>query len=346
MTQTPAGPQPATTLDEMRKILAQLPGPDLEAGSATAARQADLIVPPKRLGRLAELAQWIAGWQGRHPPDIRRPRLAIFAATHGIDAHSGQSGQSLTGLRARLQAIHAGGSPINQVCELADADLRLYELDIENPTADFLQGAAMDEPACANAMAYGMMAPEPGIDLLALGRLSPGGDLSASALCASILGGSAGQWHPATAALPAGLLDRINLAVDGHRANSGDPFDALCRFGGFEMAAIIGAIIGARIGGVPVLLDDFPASLSAAVLWAFDPRSIDHCLFAHLAPGGPHAQLLARLGRVPLLDLGISESGGIGATTAVGLMKTAVQCHNSVISLKELGMVVNGGDSR
>ena len=52
-----------------------------------------------------------------------------------------------------------------------DADLRVYELDLDQPTADFTQGPAMSEAARANAMAYGMMAAEPGIDLLCLGEM-------------------------------------------------------------------------------------------------------------------------------------------------------------------------------
>ena len=63
---------PAATLAEMRALMADLPGPDLEAGTAAAAREAQLTKPAGALGRLEEIAQWLATWQGRHPAD-RRP---------------------------------------------------------------------------------------------------------------------------------------------------------------------------------------------------------------------------------------------------------------------------------
>src|SRR2546427_6621011 len=75
--------EPAASLDEIRTLLAHLPGPDLEAGTAAAAREAQLTKPAGALGRLEEIAAWLATWQGKHPPGLRHPRTAGFAAHHG-----------------------------------------------------------------------------------------------------------------------------------------------------------------------------------------------------------------------------------------------------------------------
>jgi len=66
-------PEPAATLDEIRALMAHLPGPDLEAGTAAAERERQLTKPAGALGRLEELAAWLATWQGRHPPTLDRP---------------------------------------------------------------------------------------------------------------------------------------------------------------------------------------------------------------------------------------------------------------------------------
>ena len=77
---------PAATLAEMRALLRDLPGPDLEAGTAAALREAQLTKPAGALGRLEEIALWLATWQGRHPPTALHPRTAVFAGNHGVAA--------------------------------------------------------------------------------------------------------------------------------------------------------------------------------------------------------------------------------------------------------------------
>ena len=72
--------QPPTTLDDMRAILNAFPGPDFEAATAAAQREAQLTKPAGALGRLEEITGWMATWQGKHPPTCTHPRTAVFAA--------------------------------------------------------------------------------------------------------------------------------------------------------------------------------------------------------------------------------------------------------------------------
>ncbi len=155
---------PVATLDEMRTLLRELPGPDLEAGTAAAAREAQLTKPAGALGRLEELTAWLATWQGKHPPMLRHPRTAVFAANHGVAAR-GVSAYPAAVTAQMVQNFVAGGAAVNQLCQIIDADLRVYEMTLDQPTADFVEAPAMNEEECARAMAYGMMAVEPGIDV-------------------------------------------------------------------------------------------------------------------------------------------------------------------------------------
>ena len=65
----------------MRRILRDLPGPDLEAQTEVVRRQAELTKPPGSLGRLEEIAEWLAAWQGRAQPAHRA------AADRGVRRH-------------------------------------------------------------------------------------------------------------------------------------------------------------------------------------------------------------------------------------------------------------------
>ena len=157
--------RPIATLDEVRAVLAEFPSADLDAASRTATREAVLTKPPGALGRLEEITSWLASWQGRHPPSIERPRACVFAGNHGVAAR-GVSAFPASVTAQMVQNFVAGGAAINQLCKVADAELRVYEMALDRPTADFTVEPAMSEEDCSKAMAYGMMAVEPGIDLL------------------------------------------------------------------------------------------------------------------------------------------------------------------------------------
>src|SRR5579864_2202259 len=142
-----ADPTPRATLDEMRVQLASLPGPDLAAASAAAAREAQLTKPAGALGRLEALSEWLATWQARHPPRIDHPRTAVFAGNHGVAAR-GVSAYPADVTAQMVQNFIRGGAAVNQLCKAVDADLRVYEMALEQPTEDFTQAPAMSDEDC------------------------------------------------------------------------------------------------------------------------------------------------------------------------------------------------------
>jgi len=87
-----------------------------------------------------------------------------------------------------------------------------------------------------------------------------------------------------------------------------------------------------------VLLDGFVVCSAAAVLHALDRRALDHCLAAHASAESAHAEVLRRIGKRPLLDLGMRLGEGSGAALAVALVKAAVACHNGMATFAEAGV--------
>jgi nicotinate-nucleotide--dimethylbenzimidazole phosphoribosyltransferase len=339
------------SLDEVRVLLRELPGPDLEAGAAAAERQARLTKPAGSLGRLEDLAQWLATWQGRHPPQIERPYAAVFAGNHGVAAR-GVSAYPAAVTKQMVQNFIAGGAAVNQLCSLADADLRVYELALEEPTRDFTDAPAMDEEDCVRALAYGMMAVEQGIDVLALGEMGIGNTTSAAAICYALYGGTAADWVGRGTGVDDAGLERktamVEQAVATHRedlddasgeaSGKSDPFEVLRRLGGLEIAAIAGAVMAARLARTPVVLDGYTCTAAAAVLHAADPRALDHCLVAHRSVEPGHQRLLGKLQQEPLLDLGMRLGEASGAMLAVLLLKAACACHSGMATFDEAGV--------
>ena len=331
-------PDPVTSLDEIRALFAHLPGPDLDAGSAAATREAQLTKPAGALGRLEELAGWLATWQGRHPPRIEHPRTVVFAGNHGVAAR-GVSAYPAAVTAQMVQNFISGGAAVNQLCRVVDADLRVYEMNLDQPTGDIVEGPAMTDSECARAIAYGMMAVEPGIDALAVGEMGIANTTVAAALCLALFGGEAGEWTGPGTGIAGAALERkrevVAAAVARHRADAGDSFEVLRRLGGLEFAAMVGAILAARMGRVPVVLDGFCAGAAAAVLYAADPRALDHCVAGHVSAEPGHRRLLDRIGKPPLLDLGMRLGEASGATLALSILKAAAACHSGMATFSE-----------
>jgi len=333
-------PEVPASLDEIRALMAHLPGPDFEAGTAAALRERQLTKPAGALGRLEELAHWLATWQGRHPPRLDHPRTSVFAGNHGVAAR-GVSAYPAAVTAQMVQNFVAGGAAVNQLCKAVDADLRVYEMNLDQPTADFVDGPALSEDECARAIAYGMMAVEPGLDVIALGEMGIANTTSAAALCLALFGGSAEEWTgPGTGVAGAALDNKravVAAAAERH-ADKGDAFELLRRLGGNELAAIAGAVLAARMGRVPVLLDGFVATAAAAVLHAADPHALDHCVVAHVSAEPGHRLLLDKLGKAPLFDLGMRLGEASGATLAIGVLKAAVACHTGMATFAGAGV--------
>ncbi len=327
----------------MRRILSQLPGPDQTAQTEVVKRQMELTKPPGSLGRLEEIAEWLACWQGRAQPRVERPRIAVFAGTHGV-ARRGVSAYPPEVTQQMVKNFLDGGAAINQLATAIDADLRIYELDLEHPTDDFTQGPAMSETRTANAMAYGMMAAEPGIDVLCLGEMGIANTTTASALCAALFGGGGVDWAgPGTGVKGAALANKIAVideALGRHKAAiaSRDPLTLLSCVGGEELAAIAGAVLAARMGRIPVLLDGFVCTAAAAVLYATDRHALDHCLVAHRSAEPGHTRLLEAIGQKPLFDMGMRLGEGSAAALAVPILKAAAACHNGMATFASAGV--------
>jgi nicotinate-nucleotide--dimethylbenzimidazole phosphoribosyltransferase len=332
---------PFCTLDQFRECLVALPLADAKAVQSAADRNGQLTKPPGALGRLEDIAQWIAGWQGTDRPHCDRPQVAIFAGNHGITA------QGVSAFPAEVTALmvanfSAGGAAINQLARCFGASMTVQALDLDRPTADFTVAPAMTEADCVAALACGWDAVDPASDLLVTGEMGIGNTTSAAALGAALFGGAAEDWvGRGTGVDDAGLARKAQVVAAGlarHSDALGDPLAVLACLGGRELAAMAGAIARAHAERIPVILDGFICTAAAAVLEKAAPGALDHCIAGHVSAEGGHARLLALLGKTPLLDLGLRLGEGSGAALAIGVVKGAVACQSGMVTFAEAGI--------
>lgn len=328
-----------SSLDELAGLVARLPGRDAEALEGAAARQAQLTKPAGSLGRLEELALFMAGWQGRARPRIDRAQALVMAGNHGVCAQGINSfPQDVT---ARMVAnFQNGGAAINQLSRVAGANLTVVALDIDRPTADFTQGPAMTEAETLAALNRGAAAVDPDADVLVLGEMGIGNSTVSAAMSLALFGGEPQDWTGPGAGADNAMLDRKRRVVaDGAARHAGlDGGRTLAALGGREQAALCGAVLAARAARVPVMLDGFICTAAVAPLHAVAPRLLDHCLVGHCSAEPGHRRLLAAIGKQPILDLGMRLGEGTGAAVALSVLRHAVAAHDGMATFAEAGI--------
>lgn len=327
-----------STLDDFRALLADMPGQDETAIAAATERNGQLTKPPGALGMMESLAVWLAGWHGVAAPKIEAPQITVFAGNHGVAA----KGVSAFPAEVTVQMVanfQHGGAAINQLAKACGARLDVHALDLDNPTADFTEDAAMTEEEVVAALKTGWDAVDEGADLLAVGEMGIGNTTSASALAQALYGGA--DWTGRGTGVEGAALDNkravVKAGVDLH-GGKGDGLETLRRLGGREIAAMAGAMARARQLRVPVVLDGFIATAAAACLAETQDGALDHLVAGHQSAEGAHVRLLEILAKPPLLALGLRLGEGSGAAVAINIVKAAIACHSGMATFAEAGV--------
>lgn len=331
--------------DDIRALVRDMPGPDMEAAAKCRAREGQLTKPPGALGRLEGISEWLAAWQGHHPPRTDRTVVAVFAGNHGVVAQ---------GVAAYPQAVTAqmvanfrnDGAAVNQICKQFDLGLKVFELALEIPTRDITQDAALDEDACAATMAYGMEAVADGCDLLCIGEMGIGNTTIAAAICHGLYGGTPEDWvGPGTGLDAAGLArkaDAVRRAVALHRPHLKDPLEVLRRLGGRQLARPWPAPSSRpACSASPSCSTATAPRPAAAVLYAMDKRALDHCLAGHRSADPPTSACCKRSAR-SRSSTSACRAGELRAALAAAIVKAAAALHNGMATFESAGVSGKG----
>jgi nicotinate-nucleotide--dimethylbenzimidazole phosphoribosyltransferase len=207
-----------------------------------------------------EIRRLIADFQreGKAPNDIGHPRLSIFAGHHGFASTLPDSFNNY------VKKSVEGSAPINRLCANANMDLRLYEMDLDGSTQNCLEyGFALSQDEFVKSVAYGMMAVEPSLDLLCVSALGNGTMNTSESVC---------QIHDLKTKTSDDLLNK--KLKDVARTSKG--LDIIPMIGGYEIAALCGLIIAARLAQIPVLLEGVIGLSAIAILTAENKHACDH----------------------------------------------------------------------
>lgn len=327
-----------SNFSDLRRACAGLPSGNAAARDSAFARQSQLTKPPGSLGRLEDLACWLAAWQNRPMPRLDRVEILVFAGNHGVARH-GVSAYPAAVTAQMVANFAAGGAAINQLARFAGATLKVFPLSLDVPTADFTCRPAMDEAEFLAAVASGYDAVSDDADLVCLGEMGIGNTTAASALCAALFGGGAERWVGRGTGLDDKGMARkravIDKALQVHAALLDDPLRIAAALGGRELAALFGAALAARHKSIPLLIDGFVCTSAVAPLAKLAGDGLAHAASAHVSAKSGHPRLLEELGLSPLLSLNMRLGEASGAAVAIAILRAAAACHLGMATFDE-----------
>jgi nicotinate-nucleotide--dimethylbenzimidazole phosphoribosyltransferase len=312
--------------------------------------------PPGSLGRLEDLAVRIGLIQNRMQPRIARTDLYVFAGDHGltnegVSAFPSSVTAAMVGLylsgRSSVSALaKATGVQVRVVDAGVDADLPdhpdLIAAKIRRGTRNAARQAAMTRNEALSAIAKGFelarAAASDGADVIALGEMGIGNSSSAALimhrLAPAPLDACIGQ---GTGHGAEGMArKRAGITRAAQRSDASEPLAVLAEFGGYEIAMMAGAVLGAASMRRVALVDGFISTAAALVAARLAPAALDYCVFAHGSAERGHALLLKTLGARPLLDLDLRLGEGTGAALAAPLLVAAANLLTDVAELAEV----------
>ncbi len=312
--------------------------------------------PVGALGRIEDLAAQIARTQRRLDPRMQSCELTIFAADHGIVAE-GVSAYPQVVTRQMLLNFLDGNAAANVFARSVGVSVRVVDAGVAGDpvrhpdllarriapgTRNFAESAAMRPEERDAALEAGRaLGTDGGWDAVCFGEMGIGNTSAATLLAHKILGisldhlvGRGTGLDDAALARKREILTRAAARTPARLAAR----EALAEYGGFEIAMMAGAMLGAAASGRIVIVDGFIAGAAALVAMAEAPESRDALVFAHRSAERGHAAMLAHLRTEPLLDLGLRLGEGTGALLAWPLVRAAAAMLTEMSSFADAGV--------
>ena len=312
--------------------------------------------PVGSLGRLEALALRLGTILGTERPVLREPQMLVCAGDHGLAAR-GTSAYPSDVTWQMVENFLAGGAAVSVLARQHGIGLTVVDCGVRHDfaprpglvlakvapgTADALEGPAMTEAQCLQAMANGQRIVQglPGNALL-LGEMGIGNTSAASLLLARLAGLDVADVTGAGTGLDAAAVQRkigILREVLARHPEARTPLEALAAFGGFEIATLVGAVLQAAAERRVIVVDGFIATSAVMVATHLVPAVAQRCVYAHRSGERGHALMLAHLRADPLLDMGLRLGEGSGATLAWPLLVSACAILNEMASFEAAGV--------
>lgn len=337
-------------------LIIEIPEFDESVAGLAKQRQYQLAKPYGSLGRLETISCKVAGITQSFCPPLLRRAIVVFAADNGVFAEGiTPIGQEITALQS-LNMLQ-GRAGVGVLAKQAQSKLMVVDVgmiaDMNHPelickkirhgTCNIAQGAAMSREECMEAIQIGLdiakQCSDEGIAMIGVGEMGVGNTTTSSAVASVLL-----QKDPAAVTgQGAGLnkgqyknkLDVIRRAVEVNAPDAEDPLDVLQKVGGFDLAAMVGCILGAASHRMVVVIDGFISICTALVAQRINSRVTSYLILSHRSAELGYDLIANELEMTPLLDLQMRLGEGSGCALAFSIIDDAMAILNNMATFEE-----------
>ncbi|MDP3919500.1 MAG: nicotinate-nucleotide--dimethylbenzimidazole phosphoribosyltransferase [Candidatus Omnitrophota bacterium] len=289
-----------------------------------------------------------------------RKRVLIFAGDHGIE-REGVSLYPREVTLAMVQNFLNGGATVNAAARQVGAEVYVFDVGVDGDcpkhphlgstkirrgTRNSLEEPAMTVQELSQALEIGWnsveRAAQDGVQFLALGEMGIANTTAASAIVAALMKCSpsfvTGRGTGLDEASLARKVQVIERILQKHTGQIEDPFSVLRCLGGYEIAALAGAVLSACHYRIPTLVDGWIVTAAVLICARLNPAILDYLIFAHCSDEKGHQFVLKELGVRPLLQLSMRLGEASGAVLAMGLVDTGLRIYREVATFAEAGV--------
>ena len=329
---------------------------DQKAMLAAEAHQARLAKPPGSLGRLEELSVQLAGITGKVHNELPRKQLLVFAADNGVVAEGVSSApQSVTMQQTiNLTRGKTGAAVLAKrfgcgltVCDVGvNADIcesAVLNRKIAYGTQNICAGPAMTREQALQAILTGAAVAENiDADAVGIGEMGIGNTTTSSAVLAVLLGADVDKVTGRGGGITEESFRKkkavIRTAIAVNRPNRDDVIDVLAKVGGFDLAAMCGAFLGAAASRRAAVIDGFISAVAALCAVRLCPLVRGYLIPSHASFEIGYRLAMEELALRPLFDLGMRLGEGSGCPLAFQVLDAACAVMNNMASFDEAGI--------
>jgi nicotinate-nucleotide--dimethylbenzimidazole phosphoribosyltransferase len=326
---------------------------------------AQLVMPPRALGRLHDISERLCGIQNTLTPSAGQKAILIMAGDHGIAAEGVSAfPQEVTG--QMVLTFLSGGAGINAISRHMGADVWVVDMgiipdmqpaDFENGdhlhvrkvaagTANMLEGPAMTREQAVTAVLNGyeeaMALFENGVEILGTGDMGIGNTTPSAAIGAVFTGVGLDQMVGRGTGVDDDALaakrDKVDRAIKHNQPDASDGLDVLAKVGGFEIGGIAGSLLAAASMGRPAVVDGFISTAGALVAHSLCPAVTQYLFSGHCSSESGHRFMLKYLELEPIVDLGMRLGEGTGAVLAMGVIESAAKMFTDMATFEQAGV--------
>lgn len=319
-------------------------------------RQAQLAKPPGSLGRLEDLSVQLAGITGKVHNSVQKQHLLVFAADNGVvEEGIASAPQSVTlSQTINLTRAKTGASTLCRhfgcgitVCDVGvNADIRepkVLNRKIAYGTNNIMHGPAMSRQQAEQAILTGIeLAADTEADVLGIGEMGIGNTTTSAAVLSVLLDADV----EAVTGRGGGITDQsflkkklvVKTAIEISKPDKNDVIDVLAKVGGFDIAAMCGAFIGAAATRRPVVIDGYISAVAALCAYRLCPNAVQYFVPSHASFEIGYKLAMEAMGLEPMFLLGMRLGEGSGCPLAFQILDAACAILNDMATFEQAGI--------